>query len=119
MGTGALIVLLYPYRVFILHLAILSLIVLVAVVWLVVVLKVRRRIRARREQERALHPACTPRVHDDAPSEHPIRRSNEYAPLSPLAAFHYTPDTDFEYLYDDRNSKRASERLDPDQRPRF
>jgi hypothetical protein len=120
MGTGFLFVVLYPYRMFILHLLIALLILMLAVVWLIVVVKVRRRMRARRQQVLLLYPSPAPLVHEDAPGEHSIRRGNACSPLPPLSDFEGTHDPDFLYDYDDRRtSKRASERLVPDQRRRF
>ncbi len=112
-GTGFLIVTLYPYRMLILHLVIGLLVLLVLVVWLVVALKVRKRMhsrRAYRHEERSQHPASMPRVHDASPGEYPVRR---YAEPS-LPAF-----ADFLYTSDDRTNKRPSEHLEPDQRSRF
>ena len=60
MGTGFLFVVLYPYRMFILHLLIALLILMLAVVWLIVVVKVRRRMRARRQQVLLLYPSPRP-----------------------------------------------------------
>ncbi len=116
MGTGFLIVVLYPYRVLILHLLIALLTLTLVAVGLIATLKIRRRIRDRRELE--VPPGCMPRVHDDPPGGHPTGQDS-YAPLPPFSSFQYTHDPGFQYLYDDRNSKRPSERLDPDQRRRF
>jgi len=112
-GTGFLIVTLYPYRVLILHLVTGLLALLVLVVWLVVALKVRKRMRSRRayrHEERSQHRASLPRVHDASPGEYPGR---QYAEPS-LPAF-----ADFLYTSDDRTNKRPSEHLNSDQRSRF
>jgi len=121
LGTGFLFVILYPYRMFILHLLIALLLLMLAGVWLVVVVKVRRRIRARRQQPFLVYPFPNPSVHEGIPGRRPLHRNDAYSLRSPDPHSEeemHTPS--FLYAYDDRQtSKRPSERLDPDQRRRF
>jgi hypothetical protein len=111
-GTGFLIVTLYPYRVLILHLAVGLLILLMLVLWSILALKIRRRIRLQRSLEEEERPPYVPRVHDAPPSEYrPLRQYSDPPPAPALS--------DFQHIYDDRINKRLPEQLDPDQRRRF
>lgn len=102
-GTGFLLVILWPYRFLVLHLLIGLFALLVIVVWLIVVLKVRRRMRQRAEL--CAHPQVHNALEDEA-SDHEAYRA--------MPSF-----SDFLYPYDYRRNKRPSEQLEPDQRSRF
>jgi Ca2+/Na+ antiporter len=120
-ATSFLIVALWPYRVLILHLFLGLLALLVLVIWLILMLKVRRWRNARRAvQQRQPKPLLyhlpeegySAHVHDASPWDYQARTSG--STTMPAPPYLLSP-----YDYPPTNGKRPSEHLKPDQRSRF